>query len=104
MSAPPRNSARKAHMPVSGHMRVIDVLLFECQDKEGIKRLADLKHRIRKRAAESEKHNGRALNRSTLPYVECLREYENPSDFAELVYQDLQKCATSKKAVPIIDN
>ncbi|KAL1515510.1 hypothetical protein AB1Y20_002132 [Prymnesium parvum] len=64
---------------------------FKEQDKEGIKRLADLKHRIRKRAAESEKHNGRALNRSTLPYVECLREYENPSDFAELVYQDLQK-------------
>ena len=34
--------------------------------------------------------NGRALNGSKLPFVECLRAYATPADFAQHVYDDLQ--------------
>ena len=53
-------------------------------------RLADLKLRIRARAAESNKHHGKAISGASLPFVECCRDYERPEDFAKLLFDDLR--------------
>lgn len=62
---------------------------FIDEDASVQRRLKDLKRRIRRRHEESMKHNGRAVSGATLPYVECVREYAQPEDFASRLYTDL---------------
>lgn len=58
-------------------------------DPRVMKRLVDLKRRIRARAAESEKYHGGAVTGARLPFVECCRDYDEPADFAKMLYEDL---------------
>jgi hypothetical protein len=62
---------------------------FIDDDRVAQSRLSDLKKRIRRRAEESSKHHGRAVNGAKLPFVECVREYARPEDFAGRLYRDL---------------
>lgn len=62
---------------------------FVDADPKVQRKLMDLKRRIRARAAESDKYDGLAVSKAKLPFVECCREYEQPEDFAKLLYDDL---------------
>ena len=53
------------------------------------RKLIDLKKRIRARAVESSKYHGKTVSGSKLPFVECCRDYEEPADFARMLYEDL---------------
>ena len=65
--------------------------VYEDADKFGKIKLRNLKRRIVQRVNESEKNGGRSSDGSKLAFVECLRDYTEPAEFAEHVYKDLLK-------------
>lgn len=54
-----------------------------------MRKLEELKRRVRARAVESEKYHGNSVSGAKLPFVECCRDYGQPADFAKMVYDDL---------------
>ena len=58
-------------------------------------KLRDLKRRALARYKESVELKGRAANGAKLPFVECYKEYVQPGEFAEHLFEQLQ--ATIKK-------